>query len=834
MGSRYRAAIASAVLAQAVSAASAEVILQYFEARWDTIENRMPDIFMAGYAGLWVPPPGRADTGDFSVGYDVYDRFDLGDGSDPTLYGTRQSLTAMLRHARRADIYSYVDLVINHNGFRDHNTPGFETGGGYPGFAVSLPGDPYGDFHQPPGTDRYTERVAGLIDIAQEKNHVYIRHPIAADPANLPFKPIDPQNAALYPDRDLPANSVGVHPFNLADPLAGDPTLENATGVLLRYTQWLVDVVGFDGFRVDAQKHVPEWYFNAFHDNVVYQRGLPDAAGQPTTPFAFGEVFDGSYSVLAGYIRKDGFGNRDVLDYAQYFAIASELNANGFGNWSTVLNTSVDFTDGNGFDGSRGVFFVNNHDVTLPTDNLLGYVYILTRPSYPIVYYNAGEFGSRPFPNASRTDPLGGPAGALITTLVDIHNEYGRGPLLQRWLDGDVVVLERQNVMLVGLNDNGDTSVTTYDQRNVITSFAPGTRLYELTGNAADPVIDAGNNIASVLVVGGDQRVNIRVPRNINRRGYVIYAPINPDGALTISPTAGVIPADPPSVPAVRRRLTPVPVVTSATFNVQLQTVDADALDVGGEDDNALFKIDRGGDFNNNGGIDHTTGFAAGFEDFLTQKSPLFGGGTGTYVQTVDTSDLSEGYHYLQAIAFRHRTSGEAIFETFRQPFYVDRQGPGVELVVPDLAPDVDVTTPSLVVRVARTDDTANRVHILFDRAANADVLPLVNTGNQALRFDTDEFIFPWNGITSGNHTITVVAFEPSGNHSVTRYAGVRAIVNGRPAPGDVNNDGSIDFFDIDPFVAQLFSGVFTPQGDMNGDGLVDFFDIDGFLEALF
>ena len=68
------------------------VILQYFESKYETIEKRMPDVFMAGYDGLWIPPTNRADTGNLSVGYDLYDRFDLGNASNPTLYGTEASL----------------------------------------------------------------------------------------------------------------------------------------------------------------------------------------------------------------------------------------------------------------------------------------------------------------------------------------------------------------------------------------------------------------------------------------------------------------------------------------------------------------------------------------------------------------------------------------------------------------------------------------------------------------------------------------------------------------------------------------------------------------------
>src|SRR4051812_4942916 len=57
---------------------SAPATLQMFEATWRTMENRAPDILKAGYGGLWTPPPQRADSGNQSVGYDVYDRFDLG------------------------------------------------------------------------------------------------------------------------------------------------------------------------------------------------------------------------------------------------------------------------------------------------------------------------------------------------------------------------------------------------------------------------------------------------------------------------------------------------------------------------------------------------------------------------------------------------------------------------------------------------------------------------------------------------------------------------------------------------------------------------------------
>ena len=80
---------------------SAPAIFQDFENTYKTIELRTPDIFMAGYGTVYTPPPGRADSGNFSVGYDQYDRFDLGKPGNPTLYGTETGLKSLVNSIHR-------------------------------------------------------------------------------------------------------------------------------------------------------------------------------------------------------------------------------------------------------------------------------------------------------------------------------------------------------------------------------------------------------------------------------------------------------------------------------------------------------------------------------------------------------------------------------------------------------------------------------------------------------------------------------------------------------------------------------------------------------------
>ena len=50
---------------------------------------------------------------------------------------------------------------------------------------------------------------------------------------------------------------------------------------------------------------------------------------------------------------------------------------------------------------------------------------------------------------------------------------------------------------------------------------------------------------------------------------------------------------------------------------------------------------------------------------------------------------------------------------------------------------------------------------------------------------------------------------------------------------GDVNLDGVVDFFDIQPFVDLLSSGEFQDEADVDENRIVNFFDIAPFIDIL-
>src|SRR5438034_11284137 len=113
------AALAAFPAFAAAQDVSQPVLLQWFDGSYKTIERRTADYFMAGYGGLWTPPPTRADSSDGSVGYDVYDRFDLGYAGSSTQYGTETGLKSMIGAMHQASGRVYLDLIWNHNGFEE-------------------------------------------------------------------------------------------------------------------------------------------------------------------------------------------------------------------------------------------------------------------------------------------------------------------------------------------------------------------------------------------------------------------------------------------------------------------------------------------------------------------------------------------------------------------------------------------------------------------------------------------------------------------------------------------------------------------------------------------
>ena len=863
---------------------SAPVILQYFESRYETIEERTADIFKSGYGALYTPPSNRADQGNLSVGYDPYDRFDLGGPGSYTLYGSETGLKVLVSTLHKCAMDYYLDFVINHNGYstlnsKDGNGNSFYDAGGYPGMCITLPEAVDGDFHSAYDYSTINGRLAGLIDIDHGTNFRFYRNPVpgivpgAGDGGNIrpgtkfAFGRIanvpDNNNRRFYPDRSLQPimvydpitgeQNIAVYPFNLGSPLNGTPQPENVTGYLMRNAQWLVQTVGADGFRLDAAKHVQGFALDYF-DRAVYRTSFRNFLnGQQKNIFSFCEVYDGDQNYLQTFIKKTidsnnpgriG-GNRDTLDFPLYFALHDNLTSNGFNNdWHNIENASLDLHDDGLHNGSQGVMFVASHDNFGPDLSNIAYCYMLMHPGNAIVYFNAQEFGTnRDFPKSGRGDALGGVYGNAIPGLVDIRNRYGRGNYLERWIEKENFAYERSGSCVVLLSNRVDSG---YDSRTILTNFNPGTRLIELTGNAASTSANPFHDVPELIQVNGDKSINIRFLRNVapgtnnfTGNGYLVYGLPSPQGSLTLTNVASTLPGgtlDASTNGSVR--INDIKVISANSFQVKLNTNAVNLLgsirEHEADGDNALLRMDGGLDLNGNGFVDYTTPGSAnyGFEEFVTQHNPGYfsADGNGVYVQTIDATKLSEGLHFLTVRCFRHRDDGgPAIFTDFRQTLYIDRLKP--VSAVASFNPLVTGVNQNRQLLIRSSDLTANNVHAFLDLPASltdAQVLGMVSAGTQAGKLDRDLFAYGFNNLTNGNHVFTVVSYERTGNVNVQRFPGnYTSTLNGLGL-GDANFDGTFSPADIDIFRTLINSHntQFNPAADMNGDGVIDLNDL--------
>ena len=424
------------------------------------------------------------------------------------------------------------------------------------------------------------------------------------------------------------------------------------------------------------------------------------------------------------------------------------------------------------------------------------------------------------------------------------------------------------------LDNRGDSG---YDAVTIPVGFQPGQYLVELTGNATSSIADPNNSIPSLVAVNADSSsstgasVNARFLRNevpgtgsFTGDGYLVYGLATPRGAMTLSNVASVLPGGVPNTSGMTAdqtayanattRLANIDVVKANSFSVTLNTNkvvltnNQDSTftfhDHDADGDNALIMMDSGLDLNGNGTVDFRTPNTSsyGFETFTTVNQPGYtsADNNGTFTQNINTTGLSEGYHYITVRAFRHRSDGgDAIWTDFRQTIYVDRLPPVVaqysNVSFDGNSADRDFTLQS-------TDQTATSVHTFLNLPAsttNAQILAMVNANNNSSQTDTDLFKRGFFGIPSGNNVITAVTYEVDGNFNIQRLTGINLTTSVGKGLGDIDHNGSDTSSDVTnatgcfesllyPNVQGQTNTVFNPSADINGDGKID--DQDLFL----
>ncbi len=481
--------------------ASAEAMLQLFNVNWDELTQKMPEIAEAGYTSLWLPPPAKAGS-VFSVGYDLFDPFDLGDknqrGTVRTKYGTKEQLLQVVEVAHRFGIRVYFDNIMNHRGFA------------IPGFDASTPTNLYpgmvpGDFHLQKNGSYYAnwpnvsnwsyvdevqrQPLFGLVDIANENGANNLN--FGTTLFNTAAKPVlvrQPTNSAYYMDTSLPYIASPWRPFNGTN---GVPVAEDVNAYLIRAAMWTMAETRCDGFRFDAVKHVPATFFGDAGSSTV--NGY---CGAIQTMFDYVHGY-GNNVTSNGYVEGDDNRNscfdseaprNDALlfgehlgeppSYQEYLDRGMRLvNSpyhyqlnNILGNPSATL-AGLDGRDykpySTAFSGQYSILFAQSHDDASASHRELQEAYNFTREGLPSIYSDGYNQSGAPdyFPRVASAPYLGEFGDNKMPDVAYLHHQLARGGTRSRWGDADIVAYERydyrettnapdQTTVLFAMNDN--------------------------------------------------------------------------------------------------------------------------------------------------------------------------------------------------------------------------------------------------------------------------------------------------------------------------------------------------------------------------------------------
>jgi alpha-amylase len=347
---------------------------------WKLTKEKATEISQLGITSVWLPPAFKAASGANSVGYDVYDLYDLGEfdqkGGIPTKYGTKQEYIEAIKALQAAGIQVIADIVLNHMGGGDETETvvAVEVNSDNRNESISEPVEieAFTKFFFPGRQGKYSEFVwdhqcfSGVdFDNRTGKTAIY----------NILQEWGDDWEQMIDDEK----GNYDYLMFN--DVEFRNPSLREE---LIRWGLWYYHTTGFDGVRLDAVKHISPKFYNEWLEALRRQTGKEI--------FAVGEYWaPGNLERLLRYIDATE-GRMSLFDSALHHNLHNASKAGINYDLRTILDNSLMNAI-----PDKAVTVVDNHD-TQPLQALeapvehwfkpLAYALILLRrEGYPCLFY---------------------------------------------------------------------------------------------------------------------------------------------------------------------------------------------------------------------------------------------------------------------------------------------------------------------------------------------------------------------------------------------------------------------------------------------------------------
>lgn len=495
-----------------------------------------PRLKEMGIDAVWIPP--SIKNGNQGNGYSPFDHYDLGDkyqkGFLATRLGNKDELLRAVAILHANGIEVIQDVVLNHV---DNAGSADGSGGQDPEAWEDNTTSKYKNFryvsYRTPATDEtasnYLARRGRFFKNWQNF------HPNPADNSTS-----GDWNAVYWgPDVCYVSDAYGQSSNASYNPAQSSNWMRNN---MRNWLVWYKKQVGFDGVRLDAVKHFPDWATEDFLYHLQHSAGWASGGNKM---FAVGEYVGGK-SQLDNWCNnvQNRAGTFDFSLRDGLYRVVADGGSFDIGSLPGYQqNNRVFYLDGSYV--HRTVPFVNNHDTFRPklssTGNYIGwntdselaphidpfdprlsavYAVALAVDGTPQVFFedlfNIGNTGKRWTHLPTNTTDL--PIRSDLANLIWCHQNlrFKEGAYKVRHQAVDHLIIERSNRAIISVNDHWSNWQNTWVQ----TDFAPGTKLKDYSGA----------NGTAIKTVDSNGWVNINTPpcdgsAAQGRRGYAVWAP---------------------------------------------------------------------------------------------------------------------------------------------------------------------------------------------------------------------------------------------------------------------------------------------------------------------